>query len=65
MYTSSPKLKERRQLLKVLEDKFLLNTEYCKAEQNPWKIAAGWVKDREVIPEEAPELGTYNINIIN
>lgn len=57
LYTSSQKQEERERLLEVLGDKLLLKSEYCKANENPWKIAAGWVKDREIIPEVAPELG--------
>lgn len=49
--------REGRQLVKILEEKYMLRSEYCQADDDPWKIAADWVKPREIIPENAPKLG--------
>ncbi|KAJ8301033.1 hypothetical protein KUTeg_022552 [Tegillarca granosa] len=32
--------------------------------ESPWKIAANWVKDREIIPSSAPELDPFTRRII-
>lgn len=48
---------ERQKLLQILEDKYMLKSEYCQAGQDPWRIAADWVSDREVHPEYTPEMG--------
>lgn len=49
--------REGRQLVKILEEKYMLRSEYCQADDDQWKIAADWVKPREIIPENAPKLG--------
>jgi hypothetical protein len=48
---------EKKKLLKILEEKFMLKSEYCRAGEDPWMIAASWVSDREVHPESTPEMG--------
>ena len=60
VYTSSPtKLIKTKPLLQTLEDKYTVQYENCTPDEDTWKIAADWVKDREIIPEYAPELGRY------
>lgn len=48
---------ENKKVLKILEEKYMLKSEYCRAGEDPWTIAANWVSDREVHPENTPEMG--------